>query len=321
MSWIYRFAIGLSLVLTLPVAQAEPTAPIAEWIDQLGADQFSRREAASRSLAEAGRDALGPLGEAIQRDDLEVASRAVEVVRGFLEGDDADLAAEAEKLLESIADGPQTPVAAMAIATLDFHHLGMAEVAREKLESLGAVITEGFLPSGRRGLHVVLNARWHGAAEDLRLLSRLRGVLQVGLYGVPLDAQAVAALGRLRGVESVQLFGTGVADEQLAALTAKLPEARIDVRKGGKLGVGGQPMIGPCLITQVQENSAAAKAGIQIGDIVVRINGEPVANFEALTDKVGRHGPGDKIELAIERAVPGAKAERFTRTVELDGWE
>jgi len=321
MSRIFRLAIGLSLVVTLPVARAETTAQIAEWIDQLGADQFSRREAASRSLADAGRDALGALGEAIQRDDLEVASRAVEIVRGFLESEDAELAGDAEKLLESIAEGPQTPVSALAIATLDFHHLGMAEVAREKLESLGAVITEGFLPSGRRGLLVVLNVRWHGAAEDLRLLSRLRGVLQVGLYGVPLDAQAIAALGRLRGVESVQLFGTGVADEQLAALAAKLPEARIDVRKGGKLGVGGQPMIGPCLITQVQEGSAAAKAGINIGDIVLRINGEPVANFEALTDRVGRHGPGDKLELDIERTVPGAPPERFSRTIELDGWE
>ena len=44
---------------------------------------------------------------------------------------------------------------------------------------------------------------------------------------------------------------------------------------------------------------------------------------EALTDLVGRRGPGEKIELDIERAGanPGAEPQRFKRTVELGGWE
>jgi hypothetical protein len=212
-------------------------------------------------------------------------------------------------------------VSGLVTGALDFHHRGMTEAAREKLESLGAVITEGFLASGHRGLQVTLNARWRGTSEDLRLLSRLQGVRLVGAFGVPLDAAAVAALGRLRGVESVQLFGTGIADDQLAALAAKLPATRIDVRKGGKLGVAGQPMVGPCVITHVQEGSAAGKAGLQIGDVVVAIDGRPVADFESLTEQVGRHGPGDTIELELERNVPGEQARRFKSAVILDGWE
>jgi hypothetical protein len=48
-----------------------------------------------------------------------------------------------------------------------------------------------------------------------------------------------------------------------------------------------------------------------------------VANFESLTDLVGRRGPGEKIELDVERggANPGAEPQRFKRTVELGGWE
>jgi S1-C subfamily serine protease len=131
----------------------------------------------------------------------------------------------------------------------------------------------------------------------------------------------VAALGRLKGVESVQLFGTGIADDQLTALAAKLPDARIDVRKGGKLGVAGQPMVGPCVITHVQDGTAAAKAGLQIGDVVVAIDGRPVLNFESLTEQVGEHGPGETIELELERNVPGEQARRFKSDVVLDGWE
>lgn len=320
----FRLAIALSLVgAPVFIVAAEPaTQPeIAAWIDQLGAEQFAQREAASRSLAAAGRPALESLGAAVLRDDLEVATRALDILRGFLASDDELLAGDAEKLLEAIAEGPDSAVSGLVNGALDFHHRGMTEAAREKLESLGAVITEGFLASGHRGLQVTLNARWRGTSEDLRLLSRLQGVRLVGAFGVPLDAAAVAALGRLRGVESVQLFGTGIADDQLAALAAKLPATRIDVRKGGKLGVAGQPMVGPCVITHVQDGSAAGKAGLQIGDVVVAIDGRPVANFESLTEQVGRHGPGDTIELELERNVPGEQARRFKSAVILDGWE
>ena len=329
MSRITQFA-GLLLLAAVAlagpvgaVAEEAPATPdeIKEWIGQLGSPQFAQREAASRSLATAGLPALEPLAAAIKGDDFEVASRAMEILRGFLEGEDETLAAAAEKLAESIAEGPESPVSSLAIAMLDFHHLGMVEAAREKLESLGAIVTDGFIPSGSRGTIVVLNASWRGTADDLRLLARLRGVVQVALRGVRIDEKALGILGRLRGVESLQFYGTGVTEEALAQLAAKLPDAEIDFRKGGKLGVGGQPNIGPCQITQVQDGSAAAKAGLQIGDVVVKIDGEPVLNFETLTDKVGKRGPGEKIELEVERNLPGEEPERFSRTVELDGWE
>jgi len=324
---LIRLAIAVPLlVATVSIAADEPptTAEIAEiatWVEQLGAAQFSQREAASKSLASAGQAALGPLGDAIGGDDLEVASRAIEIVCGFLDSDDDVLAGAAEKLLETIAEGPPSAVTRLADGALEFHHRGMTQATRAKLEALGAVISEGMFLSGNRGLQVILNTRWRGTSEDLRLLSRLQGVRLVGAFGVPLDAAAVAALGRLHGVEAMQLYGTGISDDLLAALTAKIPNARIDVRKGGKLGVAGQPMIGPCVITHVQEGSAAAKAELQIGDVVLSIDGTAVANFEALTTEVGRHGPGDTITLEIDRTVPGEPARRFKSAVVLDGWE
>lgn len=306
-----------------PPQDPPPLNPIqiSECIEQLGSAQFAQREAATRSLAEAGRTVLGPLAGAIERGDLEVSSRAIEIVREFLASDDTDLAAEAEAFLESLAAGPNPTVSRLANDTLDFHMMGMAEAAREKLESLGAIVAEGFLPSGQRGMQIVLNTSWRGGPEDLRLLTRLRGVVQLGVHGVPLGQPAVAVLGRMRSLERLELYGTGATDEAVATLAKKLPAAKIDVRKGGKLGVAGQPMIGPCVITHVQEGSAAAKAELQIGDVVLSIDGTAVANFEALTTEVGRHGPGDTITLEIDRTVPGEPARRFKSAVVLDGWE
>ena len=319
-----------------PVAEATvPSVPadagqIAAWVKQLGSDQFAQREAASRSLTKSGRAALEPLGDAILGDDLEVSSRGIEIVQKFLgynapasdaESDEAALAAAAEKLLETLADGPESPVSSLAVATLDFHAQGLTQAAREKLESLGVIINEVFLPTGRRGLQVVVRAGWRGVTEDLLLLPRLRGVVIMGLHGIRLEPAALSALGRMRGVERFELYGTGASDASVAALVQKFPEATVDVRKGGKLGVGGPAAVGPCLITQVQEGSAAAKVGVQVGDIVLHINREPVPTFDALTEKVGQRGPGETIELEIERGVPGAEGKRIKYTIELGGWE
>jgi membrane-associated protease RseP (regulator of RpoE activity) len=357
-----------ALLLTLgspPVGAEEASAEaIQGWIGQLGAEQFAERESASRSLAAAGPAALGPLAEAARGGDLEVASRAIDVIRGYLdppaaagdgdgdgEGDgDGDgeetgeqpagadaavepsletlsvavaLALEAERLLETLAEGPPGPVPQIAATALEFHQLGMHEAAQDRLQSLGAKINDNYLSmaSGKRGLEAVIDTRWKGSPEDLRLLPRLRNLRHVGIHGLKIDAQTLALLGRLRSLENIQLYGTGVSDEAVAALAARFPNAEIDVRKGGKLGVGGQRIVGPCQITQVVAGSAADRAGLQIGDVVLSMDGVAVKNFEGLTEYVGRHGPGESIEVEIERAVAGKVPQRFTATVTLDGWD
>jgi len=343
-----------ALLLTLgspPVGAEESSADaIQGWIGQLGAEQFAERESASRSLAAAGPAALGPLAEAARGGDLEVASRAIDVIRGYLDppaaageetgepqaGADAPaetsletsardvaLALEAERLLETLAEGPPGPVAQIAATALEYHQLGMHEAAQERLQALGAKINDNYLSmaSGKRGLEAVIDTRWKGSPEDLRLLPRLRNLRHVGIHGLKIDAPTLALLGRLRSLENIQLYGTGVSDEAVAALAARFPNAEIDVRKGGKLGVGGQRIVGPCQITQVVAGSAADRAGLQIGDVVLSMDGVAVKNFEGLTEYVGRHGPGESIEVEIERAVAGKVPQRFTATVTLDGWD
>ncbi len=354
-----------ALLLTLgspPVAAQESSAEaIQGWIGQLGAEQFAERESASRSLAAAGPAALGPLAEAARGGDLEVASRAIDVIRGYLdppaaagegakkgEGEetgeetgeqpaadapvesslenssrDVALALEAERLLETLAEGPPGPVPQLAATALEYHQLGMHEAAQDRLQALGAKINDNYLSmaSGKRGLEAVIDTRWKGSPEDLRLLPRLRNLRHVGIHGLKIDAQTLALLGRLRSLENIQLYGTGVSDEAVAALAARFPNAEIDVRKGGKLGVGGQRIVGPCQITQVVAGSAADRAGLQIGDVVLSMDGVAVKNFEGLTEYVGRHGPGESIEVEIERAVAGKVPQRFTATVTLDGWD
>lgn len=60
-------------------AAADPTQ-VARLVEDLGHEEFERREAASRALAKIGEPALGALKEAAKRDDPEVQRRAEELV-------------------------------------------------------------------------------------------------------------------------------------------------------------------------------------------------------------------------------------------------
>jgi hypothetical protein len=302
--------------------RATPTAiEIDRWIGQLSATQFARREAASRSLLEAGQPALDPLEQAItDGEDFEVSSRGVEIVRGMLESDDSELASAAEELLERCAERGGEPVGRLASAVLGFHFLGREQAARERLESLGAGVVQRPAAPGRQGLEVEFGAAWIGSTADLRQLARLRGLAAVSFHGIVVDSDAVAVLGRLRGVRRIDLYGTGLGERDAATLAAQLPDTVVDVRKGGKLGVSSLGVGGPCEITHVQPDSAAARAGVRIGDVIVAVDGEPIAGFDGLTERVGRRGAGEPLVLTIDRPSSEAVPERIECVARLDAW-
>ena len=55
------------------------------------------------------------------------------------------------------------------------------------------------------------------------------------------------------------------------------------------------------MVSQVNPESAAAKAGIENGDVVVEVDGEPITTGSQFRNAVGLKQPGDKIKLKILR--------------------
>jgi len=69
------------------------------------------------------------------------------------------------------------------------------------------------------------------------------------------------------------------------------------------------------LVGQVESGSPANRAGIQPGDLITQIDGQPIADEATLPKTIQRHKPGDTIELTIargdqEREVQVSLAER-----------
>ncbi|MDQ6979056.1 MAG: Do family serine endopeptidase [Mariprofundaceae bacterium] len=67
------------------------------------------------------------------------------------------------------------------------------------------------------------------------------------------------------------------------------------------------------LIPQVEAGSAADKAGIQAGDVIVAVDGEAIKSAHDLPIRIARHHPGDHVMLDVMR---GSKQLHIAVTVE-----
>ncbi len=56
------------------------------------------------------------------------------------------------------------------------------------------------------------------------------------------------------------------------------------------------------VIGSIEEGSVAEEMGLQAGDVIQAVNGEKIADFAALSKKIGSMDPGDPITLSIERS-------------------
>ncbi|MFA9370226.1 MAG: Do family serine endopeptidase [Labilibaculum antarcticum] len=65
-------------------------------------------------------------------------------------------------------------------------------------------------------------------------------------------------------------------------------------------------------VDSLASNSAAADAGIKKGDVIVKVNDAKVKTTAELLETVGRHRPGDKLDLHVNR---NGKVKDFTITL------
>jgi serine protease Do len=62
------------------------------------------------------------------------------------------------------------------------------------------------------------------------------------------------------------------------------------------------------VLSAVYPNTPAAKAGLKAGDVLVRIDGQPVGESDALVREIGTHRPGEKLKLTYLRGGKEAEA-------------
>ncbi len=226
------------------------------------------------------------------------------VLSRFLQANNAQTELAAETALEEIASGRISSSASHAESALAGYRGSRQERAIAKLRQLGAEANSITLSSGEIApVRIAIDERWRGTTDDLASLKRISSLQALSIYGKSVDDEAVKYIAPLRSLTRLELYGTAISDEGAKQIAAALPAVKIDRRKGGMLGVGGQTGVvgGGCLVSMVQPGSAAERAGLQPGDIITHFEGKAVEDFDSLTKLIAEKSGGDTVKVDIRR--------------------
>ncbi len=95
------------------------------------------------------------------------------------------------------------------------------------------------------------------------------------------------------------------AAQRHAAAVGQTEEETAEVQEGGKASLGvyisDQSDVEGVLVNTVMEDSAAADAGMEDGDIITVFDGVEVNSVAELKDEIAKHLPGERVTVTVER--------------------
>jgi PDZ domain len=280
--------------------QAASDAQIATLIRQLDSNRYLERERATQALVGAGLSALDPLLAAANGDRPEAADRAVWVLRKLGSSPERDFALAALDRLVQVKNRP----AVVSEAQQAQNRLRFA-VCQEQLAKLGGQLTmvdavlsdSGIVPTVR----VELGDRWHGTVEDLKCLLALDQQHCFRLVGPAVGDEEMKLFETKDDLRLLQVFMSRVTPTAADSLKEHQPKAIVYIRNRALLGIQGDSQPNGVRVMQAQDNYGAAKAGILVGDVVTKIDGKPLQDFDRLTAVISQHQPGDVVEVTVLR--------------------
>ena len=265
-SLVRSFAGGLAaLAVTLIVTPIRGECPTAEQVRQLvaelGDDRFSVREAATRELLGAGREAVDPLRQAAGGRDLEVTVRSVALLRQLYLEADPSTSAAAGDALRALISSPRAPTAHYAHRALRSRH----NLAVWQLRSLGADVRhETRSDEVSPGLRVSINDRWQGGDGGLQPLADVEDLTRLSLKRAAVSPDAAMHLRRLSRVEWLSLEDTTFGDDQLAEIAGLTSLRRLYLGDSRVTGAGLVHLSG------LRELEYLSLKNLRVGDTDIR---------------------------------------------------
>lgn len=289
-------------------AVSEATAEVAEEIKALEHAEFRVREAAGKRLLARGEQVVVPLTALANNGSPEASVRAFELLR-LLYRDGTDATYETvEAAYEGLVRSENVQVAARAEAAMEAAVEIRHRRALASFRKLGGVVKfhseespEADAPTPPVKF-AMISRKWSGADEGLKYLRRIE------------DFRAPAGFQRTPPLYVIE--GAKVTEAGLAALQLTLPNLQVTTRGPACFGVQASPGENGCRISGVERGSAADRAGLQEGDLILKFNDVPINDFDGLIAQIKQKEPGNKVPVAYLRGDNEA-----TVIVELDEWK
>ena len=299
-----RAAAAGEQVTPTSAAEARPQAlgnvEIAALIRQLDSNRYREREQATQTLVGAGASALDPLLAAANGPRPEAADRAVWVLRKLADSPDRDFALSVLDRLVRVENRPAVVAEARQIQS----RLRLA-VCQEQLARLGGKLTLVDAPMADVGMvptvRIELGDDWRGTTDDLKCLLALDQQHYFRLVGPAVGDDEVKFFETKDDLRLLQIFMSRVTAAAVDSLKTHQPKATVYIRNRALLGIQGDSQANGVRVILAQEPYGAAKAGITVGDVVTKIDGKPLKDFDRLTAVIAEHQPGDVVDVTILR--------------------
>ncbi len=176
-------------------------------------------------------------------------------------------------------------------------------------------VTAGIVSAKGRNIGIIGSNTPQGASAGIESFIQTDAAINPGNSGGPMVNLLGQVVGINSAIESQTGYNVGIGFAIPIALASKVAD---DLMKYGavhrpQLGVlVGRvtqteadlyhlPNVAGALVTQVQPNTPASRAGIEMGDVIVSLNGQPINDQTDLVARLARMHPGENVSLTLYR--------------------
>lgn len=138
---------------------------------------------------------------------------------------------------------------------------------------------------------------------DLKWLKDIENLDHLEILYSPIDDNAVDTLTNLSVWKSMRIFGTDITFEAGERLAERLDGIEVQFGCGGFLGIQSDTQaFRTSTVSETTPNGAAERAGILSGDIITKLDDEPIETFEDIRANLRKRRPGEKVVIELERS-------------------